>query len=148
MGRDNVLPKRCFGVLDPTTSIPKNNVVLSGLVTLSGALLLSYEMGAELLNFGAFIAFMGVNIAAFAHYCMRLEQRAWTDWLPPVAGFVMCLFIWLHLSIPAEIVGASWLALGVVYGVARGSFKPPGSKGSLQRSSQLGRMRSHGQLQI
>lgn len=55
-GRDNVLPKRFFGALDPTTSIPKNNVVLSGLITLPEALLLTDEMGAELLNFGAFIA--------------------------------------------------------------------------------------------
>ena len=29
---------------------------------------MSYELGAELLNFGAFIAFMGVNLAALLHY--------------------------------------------------------------------------------
>ena len=126
MGRDNVLPKRFFGVLDPATSIPQNNILLSGFLTLAGALLLSYELGAELLNFGAFIAFMGVNLATFVHYCVRLRQRAWTDWVPPVAGFVVCLFIWLHLSIPAKIAGSSWLVVGAAYGVARGNFKRAG----------------------
>jgi putrescine importer len=76
-----------------------------------------------LLNFGAFIAFMGVNLAAFNHYCVRLKQRAWWDWLPPLAGFAVCFFIWLHLSDRAKIAGSIWLALGVVYGAMRGNFK-------------------------
>jgi putrescine importer len=123
MGRDNVLPRGFFGAIDPKTSIPRNNVLLSGVITLVGALLLSYELGAELLNFGAFIAFMGVNIAAFMHYCIRLRQRRLSDWLPPVLGFVVCLFIWLHLSVPAKIVGSIWLALGMTYGFTRKVWK-------------------------
>ena len=35
---------------------------------------MSYQLGAELLNFGAFIGFMGVNIAAFVRYYVRAEQ--------------------------------------------------------------------------
>ena len=35
------------------------------MVSLAGALTLTYELGAELLNFGAFIGFIGVNLAAF-----------------------------------------------------------------------------------
>ncbi len=123
MGRDNVIPRRFFGSLDRTTLIPRNNVLLSGVLTLAGALVLSYELGAELLNFGAFIAFMGVNLAAFSHYCLRLKQRSWTDWLPPLAGFSVCLYIWLNLSIPAKIAGALWLVLGIAYGATRGNFK-------------------------
>jgi amino acid transporter len=123
MGRDNVIPKKFFGALDPLSQIPRNNVVLSGVLTLIGALLLSYELGAELLNFGAFIAFMGVNLAAFAHYCVRLKDRSWTDWFPPLAGFAVCLYIWLNLGNPAKIVGATWLAIGIIYGALRGNFK-------------------------
>ena len=123
MGRDNVIPKKFFGALDPLSQIPRNNVVLSGALTLIGALLLSYELGAELLNFGAFIAFMGVNLAAFAHYCVRLKDRSWTDWFPPLAGFAVCLYIWLNLGNPAKIVGAAWLAIGIIYGALRGNFK-------------------------
>lgn len=123
MGRDNVIPRRFFGALHPVTRIPYKNVLLSGGLTVIGALLLSYELGAELLNFGAFIAFMGVNIAAFAHYCVRLKERTWSAMLPPIAGFVVCLYIWLHLSAPAKITGAVWLAAGAAYGVVRGNFR-------------------------
>jgi len=123
MGRDNVIPRRFFGALDAKSLIPRNNVLFSGVLTVAGALMLSYESGAELLNFGAFIAFMGVNLAAFNHYCVRLKQRAWWDWLPPLAGFAVCFFIWLHLSDRAKIAGSIWLALGVVYGAMRGNFK-------------------------
>src|SRR5205807_10023834 len=57
MGRDNAIPRTFFGVLDPVRRIPRNNVLFSGAVALAGAFLLSYQLGAELLNFGAFIAF-------------------------------------------------------------------------------------------
>lgn len=123
MGRDNVIPRSFFGKLHPRTAIPSNNVLLSGLLIIIGALLLSYQLGAELLNFGAFVAFMGVNLAAFTHYCLRLRQRSWNAWAPPLAGFVVCLYIWLNLSVPAKIVGAIWLAAGAAYGFARGNFR-------------------------
>jgi putrescine importer len=123
MGRDNVIPRRFFGALDAKSRIPRNNVLFSGVLTIAGALVLSYESGAELLNFGAFIAFMGVNLAAFNHYFLRLKQRAWSNWLPPLAGFAVCFFIWLHLSDRAKIAGGIWLALGVIYGAIRGNFK-------------------------
>lgn len=123
MGRDNVIPRSFFGKLHPATAIPRNNVLLSGALIVIGALLLSYQLGAELLNFGAFIAFMGVNIAAFVHYCVRLQQRSWTDWAPPLIGFIVCLYIWLNLSVPAKVVGAIWLAVGLTYGIARGNFR-------------------------
>jgi putrescine importer len=123
MGRDNVIPRRFFGALDTKSLIPRNNVLFSGVLTIGGALSLSYQTGAELLNFGAFIAFMGVNLAAFSHYFLRLQQRSWSNWLPPLAGFGVCFFIWLHLSAHAKIAGGIWLAAGVVYGATRGNFK-------------------------
>src|SRR5690348_7592202 len=61
MGRDDAIPKSFFGAVEPKRGIPRNNVIFVGGLALAGALLLSYQLGAELLNFGAFIAFMGVN---------------------------------------------------------------------------------------
>ena len=123
MGRDNVIPQKFFGKLDPVRQIPRNNVLFSGALAIIGALTLSYQLGAELLNFGAFIAFMGVNASAFTHYCIRQGKRAWTDWLPPAAGFLVCLYIWLNLSHPAKITGGIWLGAGLLYGLMRGSLK-------------------------
>ena len=123
MGRDNALPRRFFGVLDPVRQIPRNNVLFSGVLALLGALVLSYELGAELLNFGAFIAFMGVNASAFVHDCVRERQRSWKAWLPPVLGFAVCFYIWLSLGVPAKAVGSAWMLIGLVYGAARGRLR-------------------------
>ncbi len=71
MGRSNAIPKGFFGAIDPRTRIPRNNVILVGGIALLGAFLMSYERGAELLNFGALIAFMGVNLASLTHYYIR-----------------------------------------------------------------------------
>ena len=82
----------------------------------------TYERGAEMLNFGAFIAFMGVNAAAFVHYYWRGEQKKIGDFLMPVLGFVVCAAIWWNLSPPAKIAGTIWLALGVAYGAWKTNF--------------------------
>lgn len=124
MGRDNAIPKRFFGVLDPASSIPRNNILFSGGLCIIGALTFSYQLGAELLNFGAFIAFMGVNAAAFFHY-RRLEGGSWRYSLPPILGFLVCGYIWLSLSMTAKTAGALWLAMGIGYGVWKGNFKQP-----------------------
>jgi amino acid transporter len=52
MGRSNALPKRFFGAIEPKRRIPRNNVVFVGAVSLIGAFLLDYDLGAQMLNFG------------------------------------------------------------------------------------------------
>ena len=123
MGRDQVFPKRFFAYVDPKRGIPRNNVLLVGGVAALGGLTFSYQLGAEMLNFGAFIAFMGVNASSFAEYCVKQADRRWTMWLPPVAGFSVCFYIWLNLSSPAKIAGAIWLFAGIVFAWTRGIFR-------------------------
>ncbi len=113
MGRENALPRRFFGVVSAKTAIPRNNVLLLGLVTLIGSLLLTFERGAEMLNFGAFIAFMGVNVAALVHYKIRSKEKVLMPALIPVLGFLVCAFIWLHLNHAAQLLGSLWLAVGL-----------------------------------
>lgn len=129
MGRGDALPKKFFGAIEPKRRIPRNNVLAVGGFALVGAIVLessasrlgggAYEMGAQLLNFGAFIAFMGVNLSSFVHYCMRQKQWTASQILPPVLGFVICLFIWWNLSKPAMVVGGIWVAVGMAYGFLR-----------------------------
>jgi putrescine importer len=119
MGRSDAVPRRFFGAIDPSRRIPMNNVLLIGAIALAGAFFISYERGVELLNFGAFIAFMGVNAAAFVHYFLRAAEKRWTNLAVPLAGFAICFFIWLHLSNLAKVAGGAWLAVGIVYGAVR-----------------------------
>jgi putrescine importer len=121
MGRSNALPKSFFGAVDPRHRIPRNNVIFVGACALTAALLVSvgmfsYGLGAEMLNFGALLAFMGVNAAAIVHYYVRNNERNLLDLLPPLAGFLICLVLWLGLSRPAKIAGVIWMAAGIAFG--------------------------------
>jgi amino acid transporter len=131
MGRDNVLPKSVFAYLDPEKKNPSRNILIIGLLAFVGALVLSYELAAECLNFGAFLGFMGVNLAAFREFYSRgrgeRERRFFVDAVLPIAGFLFCLAIWVSLPMPAKIAGSCWLVVGVVYDAVqtRGFRKEP-----------------------
>jgi putrescine importer len=127
MGRDDAIPKRFFGQLHPRTRVPANNIMLVGGVTLVGAFALDYdqrgyEFGALLLNFGALTGFMGVNLSALTHYFIRGRDRRLRHLIPPILGFLICLYLWVSLAKAALCVGLAWLALGVLYGAWRTSW--------------------------
>ncbi|MBV8073264.1 MAG: APC family permease [Acidobacteriaceae bacterium] len=116
MGRSNALPKSFFGAIEPKRKIPRNNVLFVGALALAGASVLNFDLGAEMLNFGALIAFMGVNLAALMHFYVRHEVKRATNLVPPLLGFIVCLLLWLNLSRPAQVAGAIWMVLGVGFG--------------------------------
>jgi putrescine importer len=124
MGRDGVLPKGFFGKLTPGTNAPTNNILLIGGLSFIGAVMLNYigsayEHAGELLNFGAFLAFMGVNFACFWQFSVRRRQGApmnfVRDALLPLVGFLFCGLIWVNLNIIAKTVGGIWFVLGLAY---------------------------------
>ena len=128
MGRGNALPKRFFGAIEPRRRVPRNNILVVGAFALAGAAILeffsgklgggAYEIGAEALNFGAFVAFMGVNGASFL-YQWRQGSGHRSGLIVPALGFLICGFIWFHLSPPALILGAVWMVVGITYGAYR-----------------------------
>ena len=69
--------------------------------------------------FGALIAFMGVNAAAFLRYFWRSDEKTIGNLVPPVLGFIICGLLWLNLSRPAMKIGAIWMAVGIVFGLWR-----------------------------
>ena len=135
MGRSSALPKSFFGAVDPKRHVPRNNVFFVGGLALAGAFVLpavagaatGYELGANLLNFGALIAFMGVNAAAFVRYYLRAEKKKLVNLLPPALGFFVCLLLWWNLSTKARIFGAIWMAAGIAFG----AWKTKGFRGDL-----------------
>lgn len=118
MGRENVLPPRIFARLHPVHNTPDLNVILLGVLAFVGAQFMSYELTAEILNFGAFLGFMGVNAAVFWQYGVRSpaghRKNAVYDMILPFLGFVFCAAIWIGLATPAKIAGSAWLVVGVI----------------------------------
>lgn len=132
MGRSGALPTAFFGAIHARTQVPRNNVLFVGAFVLTGALILpllsgnstAYELGANLVNFGALTAFMGVNAAAFLRIYWRAHNRRWINLLLPVLGFAICLVLWWNLTPRAKSFGLIWMVIGIAYGAWRtGGFR-------------------------
>jgi putrescine importer len=116
MGRENVIPAHYFSRLHPIRNTPDINIILLGIVAFVGAQVLSYELTAELLNFGAFLGFMGVNLAViwkfWVHRADGGGRKFFLDLVMPALGFLFCTAIWVGLNNPAKIAGSVWLVVG------------------------------------
>jgi amino acid transporter len=124
MGRSGAIPTSFFGALDPKRLVPRNNVIVIGAFALVVALVLpvvasdgtAYELASNLVNFGALIAFMGVNASAFVRYFLRAPRRRAVNAVLPILGFLVCLVLWWNLSVQARILGGLWMAIGIALG--------------------------------
>jgi len=119
MGRDNVLPRALFGYLSPRRQNPSRNILLVGVLAFLGTLFVPFEQALDLLNFGAFLGFMGVNFATLVSYYVHPpqghERKLIGDLLLPVSGFIGCFIFWLGLPDRAKLVGGLWLLAGLGY---------------------------------
>ena len=130
MGRDNVLPRTFFGHVKAGTSTPTYNILLIGLLSFGGAVLLNfngsaYQQAGELLNFGAFLSFMGVNAAAFYQFGILQRggpRRILIDIVLPAIGFIFCTVIWWNLNPLAKTLGGIWFVIGAVYLASKTKF--------------------------
>jgi amino acid transporter len=117
MGKSNALPKSFFGKISAKHGVPQNNVIFIGLIVLGGAFAMTFEQGIELLNYGALLAFMGVNASSFVHYFVRGRERSVFNFIVPVVGFFVCLGLWCNLSARALKWGSVWMVAGIIFGV-------------------------------
>lgn len=130
MGRDGVMPRRIFAHLHPTRNTPTYNILLIGVIAYVGAISLNYignafEHAAELLNFGAFLAFIGVNLSVFWHFTLVRKEgrrRVMADIVLPFIGVAFCASIWCELNVVAKIVGGLWFLIGGAYLAATTRF--------------------------
>ncbi|HUU26929.1 MAG TPA: APC family permease [archaeon] len=123
MGRDKILPDSIFGHLSRKHAVPSYNIIFLGAITITGAVLLTYDKCAHLINFGAFLAFMLVNAASMREYFFKAEQKTiktfLKDCLPPAVGLVACFAIWQSLPRQTFIIGGLWMTAGIIYLVIR-----------------------------
>lgn len=131
MGRDEVLPSRIFAYVNPKTGVPTYNILMiAGTSVVLAAL--SLEIVTSLINFGALIGFMLVNLCVIKHYYFDQQKRGpkglWAYLLVPLFGFLACFALFISLSTEVLIGGGLWLLLGVIYLAITTDFfrkKPP-----------------------
>jgi amino acid transporter len=136
MGRDGVISRRVFAHLDSRYSTPTRSIYLMAGVSVVGSLM-TFELATQLLNFGAFVGFILVNLSVIRHYYIRLGRRKGWDFvryfLFPLLGALVCGYIWISLTPIAKLVGFAWLTLGVIYlaVLTKGFRQAPQSLGTL-----------------
>jgi len=119
MGRDDVLPKKIFGHLNPAKGNPIYNVWIVGVLAYIGVLTIPWERAAEIVTFGALLAFMGVNVSALRQFWFSPEaaghRRFFVDAFVPGFGFVFCFVLLISLQPWTKYAGLVWLVVGFVY---------------------------------
>jgi putrescine importer len=118
MGRDGVLPKRVFGVINGKFRTPMLSIIVTGVVGLI-ALFLTVTTSTSFINFGAFTAFTMVNVSVITYYFKhrRGEQKLnlWLYLVFPIIGAVVSISLLTQLDSNALLLGAIWLGIGIVY---------------------------------
>src|SRR5216684_8978109 len=119
MGRDDVLPKKIFGYLNPKSSNPTYNVWIVGILAYIGTISIPWERSAEVVTFGALRDFMGVNLSALRHFWFSAEavgrRNFFVDAVVPGFGFVFCAALLISLQPWTKYAGLVWLVVGIVY---------------------------------
>jgi len=131
MGRDDVLPKKIFGHLSAKKGNPNYNIWIVGGLAYIGVLTIPWEHAAEIVTFGALLAFMGVNISALRHFWFSQDatrrRNFFVDAFVPGFGFVFCALLLLSLQTWTRYAGLIWLIVGFLYNVykTRGFTRTP-----------------------
>ena len=117
MGRDGQLPKKLFGKLHPKYKTPTNNILIMALISLS-AIFLSLGLVASLINFGAFIAFIMVNLCVITLY-FKKKKRGLKNIifyiLIPFIGAALDFMLFINLDHHSLLLGALWFLGGIIY---------------------------------
>src|SRR5580704_7082791 len=123
MGRDNILPRKIFGHLNAERGNPTYNVAIAGALAYLGTLTMQWERSVEILNFGALMAFMAVNLAAVRYFGFSPglpgKRNLLLDVIAPSLGFLFCLVIFLGLQGSTLVAGAIWVGVGALYVVLK-----------------------------
>ena len=119
MGRDNVLPRKIFGHLSPKKSNPIYNIWIIGVLAYIGVITIPWEHAAEIVTFGALLAFMGVNLSALKHFWFSREavghRNFFLDAFVPGFGIAFCFVLLVSLQTWTKYAGLTWLAIGILY---------------------------------
>ena len=119
MGRDDVIPKKIFGHLSPKRGSPVYNEWIVGILAYVAVLTIPWQRAAEIVTFGALLAFTAVNLVALLHFWFSQNavghRKFFIDALVPGFGCVFCFGLLLGLQTWTKYAGLIWLGIGTVY---------------------------------
>jgi amino acid transporter len=123
MGRDDVIPRKIFGYLSPQSGNPVYNGWIVGVLAYIAVLTIPWQRAAEIVTFGALLAFTAVNLVALLHFWYSPQaaarRRFFIDAFVPGFGCVFCFVLLMGLQSWTKYAGLLWLGIGIVYAAYR-----------------------------
>lgn len=117
MGRDGVLPRSFFGKLNQRWSTPVLSILAIAVVGLI-AMFMDVATSTSFINFGAFIAFIMVNVSVIVYWDRQRREgnklNALLYVLCPAIGVLVIAFLLTQLDVHAVIIGSIWLVIGII----------------------------------
>ncbi|QKW21371.1 APC family permease [Kitasatospora sp. NA04385] len=119
MGREGRLP-RALGVVDGRTAVPRRALLTAAVITLVAAVWAArrddgLDQLTSVVNVGALTAFVLLHASVVGWYVVRGGSR---DWLRhavvPLLGVAVLVAVVVEAAHTAQVVGAVWLAVGLV----------------------------------
>ena len=117
MAKDGLIPK-VFSEINPVSGTPKRNLYILGVIIATVAAFTPINKLADMTSFGTLFAFLMVCIAVWV---LRVKQpnlpRTFkVPALPVIAvlGIAINIYLMWNLSIDAQLLSLSWLALGII----------------------------------
>jgi amino acid transporter len=127
MAREGRLPHALLGYIHPRLDTPIYSMLLIGLASAVVPLFMTLDQAAEMVNFGACLGFILVNLSALlrAGREWRRREGGVGRLLAPLTGLVICAYIWFSLSRLATQLGAVWCGIGILWliVVTRGALR-------------------------
>ena len=117
MARDGKLPK-VLAKIHPRFKTPYVSTLAVAVVSLLVGLLFDSRVDdlTRIVNFGALSSFVLLHISVINYFFRRKRSGDWLRHLLfPLIGLMIILFVLYEMDRAAKILGASWIAIGVVY---------------------------------
>jgi amino acid transporter len=117
MARDGKLPAMLARVHPRYRTPYVSTLLVAGISLVVGILCASHlDDLTRIVNFGALSGFVLLHVAVINHYVIRGRSRAWLTHLAmPLAGLAVIGYVLYEMDSAAKIMGAVWIALGLVY---------------------------------
>jgi len=117
MARDGKLPA-ALAKIHPRYKTPYVSTLLVAVVSLLVGWLFAERLDdlSRIVNFGALAGFLLLHLSVVNHHWRRQRSGKWIRHLLfPAAGFLVIAYVLYAMDTKAKILGACWLAIGVLY---------------------------------
>jgi amino acid transporter len=117
MARDGKLPA-VLAKIHPRYKTPYVSTLVVAVVALLVGLLFSARIDqlSSIINFGALVSFVLLHLSVINHYFVRQRSGKWlSHGLFPLVGMTIILYVLFEMDRLAQVMGACWLAIGIVY---------------------------------